>query len=155
MFRYCTCYFWNSKKNYINIYYKKVPLCWLATDTAQPGLWVWGDACSLVYTNPDGRQQLWLSRRPAVRVQVLPGYSIYHQIQTGTQREMKFGPDGQTQRRAGGKSCVFVPLSKKPVDSNLIHATALSPRDLERFANKCFMIVMDLFRLWFSHVWNL
>lgn len=58
--------------------------------------------------------------QPAVRVQVLPGLSSYHQIQTGTQRQKRTGPDGQTQRSSGCKSRVFVPLSKKPVDSDLI-----------------------------------
>lgn len=133
----------------------EMPLFWPQANATLSGLWVWGDACNLVYPNPDGRQQLWLSPRTAVRVQVLPGLSSYHQIQTGTQREMQFTPDGQTQRRAGCESSVFVPLSKKPVDSDLIHAAAWSPGDTQWFASKCLMIVIDLLHLWICHVWNL
>lgn len=45
---------------YISEMIKSVTL-WFAADVTQPGLEDPGDACSLVYIDPDGRQQLWLS----------------------------------------------------------------------------------------------
>jgi len=83
----------------------------------------------------------------AVGVQVLPGLGTYHQIQTGTQREMQFMPAGQTQRRAGCKSSVDVPLSKKPVGSNPSNTAARSPGDVQRFCKELFMTVINLFHV--------
>lgn len=71
----------------------------------------WAAASNLVYSGPDGRQQFWLRPESAVRLRVPPGFSTYHQIQTGTQREMQFMPVGQPRGKPGSVSLLLAPNS--------------------------------------------
>lgn len=50
---------------------------------------------------------------------------------------MQFAPHGQTQRRAGCNSCMFVRLALRAVDSNLIYTAARSSGDVQMNSLRC------------------
>lgn len=100
-------------------------LGWTA-DMTQPGSLVPRRyACSLVYA-----AHRWEAAAPAPPAGLQSGpecrLAPYRQIQTGTRREEQL----ETRRSAGGGSRVFLPLSKRPVDSEVGRTAAGSPRDV-------------------------